>query len=80
MIAEGLDLPFDGQGGSADLLQEALHAVRVHMNLEVAFISEIRDGCRTFRFVDEEEGAPKLHVGDSDPVELSYCQRVVAFP
>ncbi|WP_051080758.1 EAL domain-containing protein [Thioalkalivibrio sp. ALMg13-2] len=58
-------------------MQEALHAVRVHMNLEVAFISEIRNGCRTFRFVDEEEGAPKLHVGDSDPVELSYCQRVI---
>ncbi len=62
---------------SPEFLQQVLHSVRDHMGLEVAFISELRDGQRFFRFVDEADGAPRIHVGDSDPAEESYCQRVV---
>ncbi|PXY00564.1 diguanylate phosphodiesterase, partial [Halomonas sp. LBP4] len=58
-------------------LLEVLHAIRTHLGMEVAFISEFEDERRIFRFVDEEEGAPHLEVGASDPVEESYCQRVV---
>ncbi|MFW6346010.1 MAG: GAF domain-containing protein, partial [Halomonas sp.] len=58
-------------------LLEALHAIRSHLGMEVAFISEFDGDRRVFRFVDEEAGAPRLEVGASDPRESSYCQRVV---
>lgn len=60
-----------------DLLQDALNAVRRHLGLEVSFISEFRDGRRIFRFVDADAGFCPLHVGGSDPIEESFCQRVV---
>ena len=58
-------------------LLEALHAIRAHLGMEVAFISELEDDRRVFRFVDADDGAPRLEVGASDPREESYCQRVV---
>ncbi|MFQ3788981.1 EAL domain-containing protein [Halomonas sp. A29] len=58
-------------------LLEILHALRTHLGMEVAFISEFKDGKRFFRFVDEEADAPHLEVGASDPLGESYCQRVV---
>lgn len=58
-------------------LLEALNAIRAHLGMEVAFISEFEDDRRVFRFVDAEDGAPRLEVGASDPREESYCQRVV---
>jgi len=58
-------------------LLEALHAIRAHLGMEVAFISEFDQDRRVFRFVDEDDGAPRLDVGASDPRESSYCQRVV---
>ncbi|MCG2578055.1 EAL domain-containing protein [Dechloromonas sp. XY25] len=46
------------------------------LGMEVAFISEFKDGRRVFRYVDSQEGAVPLCVGASDPLEESYCQRV----
>ena len=58
-------------------LLEALHAIRAHLGMEVAFISEFEGDRRVFRFVDADDGAPRLEVGASGPREESYCQRVV---
>lgn len=58
-------------------LLEALNAIRAHLGMEVAFISEFEDDRRVFRFVDADDEAPRLEVGASDPREESYCQRVV---
>lgn len=68
--------PRDGASTEHALL-EALHAIRAHLGMEVAFISEFEDDRRVFRFVDAEDGAPRLEVGASDLREESYCQRVV---
>lgn len=59
------------------LLQDALHAMRISLGLEVAFISEITSGVRIFRYIDAEEDFCPIAVGASDPVEDSYCQRVI---
>lgn len=59
------------------MLLESLHAIRVHLGMEVAFISEFHDERRIFRLVDEDDTAPRLETGASDPREESYCQRVV---
>lgn len=60
-----------------ELLQDALHVVRIHLALEVSFISEFEDGRRIFRYVDAEAGFCPVRVGNSGPMEESFCQRVV---
>lgn len=58
-------------------LERALKAIRRHLGLEVAFISEFVDGRRVFRHVDAQTAEAPIQVGGSDPLEDSYCQRVV---
>jgi EAL domain-containing protein (putative c-di-GMP-specific phosphodiesterase class I) len=63
---------------SADqLLPRALRALRIHLGMDVAFISEHRAGRRLFRYVDAARDNPAVAVGSSDPLEDTYCQRVV---
>src|SRR4051794_18709386 len=59
------------------ILQDALRSIREHLGLEVAFISEFLDGRRFFRYVDSTLEKPPIRVGDSDPLDQSYCQYVV---
>lgn len=59
------------------IVVETLRSVRTLLGMEVAFVAEIRDGRRIFRYIDSDwEGIP-ITVGGSDPVEDSYCQRVL---
>ncbi|NKI34789.1 EAL domain-containing protein [Wenzhouxiangella sp. XN79A] len=60
-----------------EALQEVLRAIRQHMGMEVAFISEFVAGERTFRYVDRDEDAPAIEVDSGEPIEGSYCMRVV---
>lgn len=62
---------------SENFILEALHAIRLHLGMEVAFISELNEDLRTFRYVDREDDAPLIEVGGSDPKEESYCQWVI---
>lgn len=59
------------------MLCEALHSVRKHLGMEVAFVAEFSNGARVFRHVDGSTEQLTLRVGDSNPLEDSYCQRVV---
>lgn len=60
------------------LLQSYLRSVREHLDMEVAFVSRFAEGRRHFRAIDSGFGDfEPIHVGDSDPLEESYCQRVV---
>lgn len=63
--------------GMKPTLPRMLNAIRKHMGMDVAFISEIHDGRRTFRHVDIGASSLALKVGDADPAEDSYCLRVV---
>lgn len=57
-------------------MQAMLEAVRKHLRMEVAFVSRIERGKRSFDFVDSAI-PPPVRPGDSGDVEDSYCQRVV---
>ena len=59
------------------ILPRALRALRSHLGMDVAFISELKDGSRVFRYVDGARAHPSMKLGASDPVEDSYCQRVI---
>lgn len=57
--------------------QSLLRALREQLGMDVAFISEFRGGERIFRFVDTESSSCSVQVDGSDPLEASYCQRVI---
>lgn len=59
------------------LLPELLRAIRSHLEMDVAFVSEFSDGQRVFRYVDSPLQGQPVKVGGADPLEASYCQRVV---
>ena len=69
--AESSDPLLDGS------IQEVLSTLRDRLKMDVVFVSEIIDGKRVFRFVDTRGHAPVLRPGDSNPLEETFCQRIV---
>ena len=61
----------------AAVFSRTLRAIRKHLGMDVAFISEFEAGRRRFRHVDTERPGQPIQVGDSDPLDASYCQRVI---
>lgn len=58
----------------ARLLAEA----RMRLGLDIAFVSEFAGGRRVFRHVQGSSGSLRLVAGEGDPLEVTYCARVVA--
>ncbi len=77
------DIILPGSGGDREahdperVLGEVLHAVREHLGMDVAFISQFIDGRRVFRCVDAASPTAAVRVGGADPLDDSYCLRVV---
>ncbi|MBD1912861.1 EAL domain-containing protein [Leptolyngbya sp. FACHB-8] len=67
----------EDEASIAKTLQNVLRLIRSHLDMEIAFISEFRDGRRFFRYIDSEQEETPIQIGDSNPLEESYCQRVV---
>ncbi|MDX1466679.1 MAG: EAL domain-containing protein [Halomonas sp.] len=86
---EGIDIEvyLTGKGGLyekedidahlQEILQDAIFAVRKYLGMNLGFISEFSNGRRTFKVVDSSNEDPIIKVGDSAPLEESYCQHVV---
>ncbi|WP_427913396.1 GAF domain-containing protein [Ramlibacter sp. MMS24-I3-19] len=55
----------------------ALSLVRERLDMDVVFVSQFAEGRRTFRVVEDVRAAKPLAAGQSDPLEESWCQRVV---
>src|ERR1700732_3863155 len=63
---------------AAEAIQQTLAGFRRHFGLDVAFVAEFCDGQRVFRYLDAAAGADEIiHVGDADPLDASYCERVL---
>lgn len=60
----------------SEALQALLKAIREHLGMDVAFFSQFDAGRRVFRMVDAGLPSP-VRPGASDPLEETYCQRVV---
>lgn len=67
----------DGIDGT-DLLIRILRAIRSHLGMDVAFVSEFEDGRRVFRQVDSAKPNAPIKIGDSDRLEDSYCGGIVS--
>ena len=59
------------------LITETLQSVRRLLGMEVAFVSEFLRGERIFRYLDADAHNCPIEVGDADPLEQTFCQRVV---
>jgi EAL domain-containing protein (putative c-di-GMP-specific phosphodiesterase class I) len=60
-----------------DAVHRVLQAVRSHLGMDVAFISEFQDGQRVFRYIDAAGREAPIQVGDAHPLDEGYCQPVV---
>jgi GAF domain-containing protein len=77
-VAEMMVATADGADPAIeDAVPQVLRLLREKMNMDVVFVSEFSDGRRVFRDVDEKPGTHTLSPGMSDPLEESWCQRVV---
>lgn len=61
----------------ANLLQHALRTIRSQLGMEVAFVSEFTEGERLIHRVDVSPGTTSVKVGQRDPLEATYCQRIM---
>lgn len=76
-ISELLSATSDGFDPELDArISDVLRGLRLQLDMDVVFVSEFQDGMRVFRFVDGAS-AIGVNVGDSGPLEESYCQRIV---
>lgn len=56
---------------------QVLKLLRDHMKMDVVFVSEFTGGQRVFRHVEQAQGNEVIAEGGADPLEASWCQRVV---
>lgn len=59
------------------LIEDTLLSIRRQLGMEVAFLAEIHQGERIFRYVDAADPDCPVRVGGSHPLEQTYCQRIV---
>lgn len=74
MITESTDHPLADflasnayRPGGDDFVGAALHAVRAHLGMDVAFVSEFKVGRRYFRYVDSAARQTPIEIGQSTP-------------
>lgn len=77
-IGEIAELLTDQEADAAhEIVGAVLASVRQFLGMEVAFVGEFTHGTRLFRFVDAGFDNCPVHTGGSDPLEETYCSRVV---
>jgi transcriptional regulator with GAF, ATPase, and Fis domain len=57
-------------------LTNLLGLVRKHLNMDVAFISEFINDERVFKVVDNPSANKTVKVGNSDPINETYCHKI----
>ncbi|MBV8741896.1 MAG: EAL domain-containing protein [Sinobacteraceae bacterium] len=62
---------------SGDGIDKVLHAVRTHLQMDVAFVAQFRRDDRVFNHVDAAGRSP-IKAGDAIPLDQGFCQKVVA--
>jgi EAL domain-containing protein (putative c-di-GMP-specific phosphodiesterase class I) len=67
----------NAETGDDDFVGAALRAVRSHLGMDVAFVSEFKAGRRYFRQVDAAAKDVPIRAGESDPFDVGYCKFVV---
>lgn len=66
-----------GAAAIARNVDRLLEAVRRHLDMDVAFVSEFHGSHRVFRHVATRLDRAPIRPGDSSPLDEGYCMRVV---
>jgi hypothetical protein len=61
-----------------DVIQRALEAVRTHLGMEVAYLSEFVGNDSIFRVVDAPGLEDLIKPGDTRPLDEVYCRHILA--
>lgn len=61
---------------SRDGIDKVLHAVRTHLQMDVAFVAQFRRDDRIFKHVDAAGRSP-IRAGDAIPLDQGFCQKIV---
>ena len=69
--AEGADALIDQN------VKDVLQGLRQHLNMDVIFVSEIRDGQRMFKYVNNKPDRALIETGSGSSLESSFCQCVL---
>lgn len=77
LLAQLAEAVNDGLVPSQQTLSGILQSIRNYLAMEVAFLSEFSEGRRVFRMVDAGDASSPVEVGAGDPLEDTYCQRLV---
>ncbi len=64
--------------GDRDVIQDALVAIRNHLGMEIAYLSEFVDGRAVFRRVDAPGLEHLIKAGDSQSLDDIYCNHILA--
>lgn len=59
------------------VIQRVLSIAREELDTEVCFVAEFTGGRRVFRYVNGEVASFSLEVDGGDPLDDTYCQRIV---
>lgn len=77
-FADALGSPGRADGGDHDVIDEALNAIRTHLGMEIAYLSEFVDGRSVFRRVDAPGLEHLIKPGDSHSLDDVYCNHILA--
>jgi EAL domain-containing protein (putative c-di-GMP-specific phosphodiesterase class I) len=66
-----------GERAPEEVIQKALSAVRMHLGMEVAYLSEFVGGDSVFRAVDAPGMEAIIKPGDSRPLDEVYCRHIL---
>lgn len=70
-------VPGDEDAGASSTLKRTLRAVRTHLGLDVAYVSQIVDNETVFREVDAPGFEHRIKPGDRMPLEEVYCRHIL---
>lgn len=61
-----------------EIIHAAVNLARYCLGMDVAFVTEFKQGRRIFRHIAARSTQVPIKVGDSHPLDESYCQRIVS--
>lgn len=62
----------------AESISRVLRAIRQHLRMDIAFVTQFLGSSRVFRNVDYTDPVPGVEAGNFLPIAAGYCQHVVA--
>ena len=77
-LGEAISGVFSGPSNGQDTISRGLEAIRTHLGMEVAYVSEFVGDKSVFRHVDAPGLEAAISVGDEKPLDDVFCRHILA--